>query len=338
MVLTTKASLSKEESRLLEAAGRALGHAYAPYTRFREGAAVLIDGGKIITGASFEPLSYHPITAVQSAISTANAYGHRTFKTIAITAQNDRPVSMSDKASFDFALCGRLLSGASRQVLVEAEELSGNDLKIIRSMGKEDLSIEPSAEALLPDALRPKDLGVDIGSYRRGAQTKTAPFTDTFLDVNAALSELQEKLLDAASFAMENAYSPYSRFKVGESALRADGRITIGANFENASGESVHGEQSLIAAVNSLGDKMPSTIAIITRGETFNSEDITGPCGNCSQVLLEVEHLSGKPLKIIEANTNRSKTVVFNSARELVPHAPNPAQIGADITKYRRTN
>ncbi|HQX36719.1 MAG TPA: cytidine deaminase, partial [Microbacteriaceae bacterium] len=44
-----------------------------------------------------------------------------------------------------------------------------------------------------------------------------------------------EELRVAAVAAMERAYAPYSRFKVGAAALVSDGRIISGCNIENAS-------------------------------------------------------------------------------------------------------
>ncbi len=43
------------------------------------------------------------------------------------------------------------------------------------------------------------------------------------------------ELLSAADKAMENAYAPYSGFRVGAALLCADGRVFTGCNIENSS-------------------------------------------------------------------------------------------------------
>jgi cytidine deaminase len=47
--------------------------------------------------------------------------------------------------------------------------------------------------------------------------------------------ELEENLVAYAKKAMENAYAPYSNFKVGAALLTADGNIYMGCNIENSS-------------------------------------------------------------------------------------------------------
>jgi len=48
------------------------------------------------------------------------------------------------------------------------------------------------------------------------------------------LSDTEKKLLEAAKEAAENAYAPYSRFKVGAAVLLDNGEVVKGSNQENA--------------------------------------------------------------------------------------------------------
>ncbi|XSZ46913.1 cytidine deaminase [Francisella noatunensis] len=48
-------------------------------------------------------------------------------------------------------------------------------------------------------------------------------------------NDINNKLIDAAIQAAENAYTPYSKFNVGAALLMKDGSILKGANVENAS-------------------------------------------------------------------------------------------------------
>lgn len=81
-------------------------HAYAPYSRFRVGAALLCSGGTIIRGANVENRSFGlTICAERSAIVAAVSAGHSEFQAIAI-AGLDSPYPLPP-------------CGACRQVLSE---------------------------------------------------------------------------------------------------------------------------------------------------------------------------------------------------------------------------
>ncbi len=92
-----------------------------------------------------------------------------------------------------------------------------------------------------------------------------------------------KELLETAEKAMENAYVPYSNFKVGAALLCADGTVFTGCNIENASyGASNCAERTAVFKAVSEGYRDFSAIAIVSSngGETF-------PCGICRQVLAE---------------------------------------------------
>lgn len=122
---------------------------------------------------------------------------------------------------------------------------------------------------------------------------------------------MKDKLVKAAFKAMENAYAPYSKYHVGSSILTTDGKITIGANIENASYSATNcGERSAIFACYSNGYRQKDIqgIAIVTDGEI-----LAGPCGICRQVLSE---LLNEDTPIFLSNGKEEKTTTI---KELLP-------------------
>jgi cytidine deaminase len=90
-------------------------------------------------------------------------------------------------------------------------------------------------------------------------------------------------LVDAAREARENAYAPYSNFKVGAAVKTEDGKIYIGCNVESASyGLTVCAERVAIWKGISRGEKRFSRIAVVV-----DTEELTPPCGVCRQIIWE---------------------------------------------------
>lgn len=90
------------------------------------------------------------------------------------------------------------------------------------------------------------------------------------------------ELINLAYKAMENAYSPYSKFKVG-AAVYGNGKVYTGCNIENASyGATICAERCAISKAVSEGCLSFKKIAIVSSSHNF-----TPPCGICRQVLNE---------------------------------------------------
>ncbi|MBA2706780.1 MAG: cytidine deaminase [Gemmatimonadaceae bacterium] len=90
-------------------------------------------------------------------------------------------------------------------------------------------------------------------------------------------------LRDAAFAAMENAYAPYSNFRVGAAIQASDGSIVAGCNVENAAyGEALCAERVAIAAAVAQGMKSFNEIAIASE-----SDEPSPPCGSCRQTMSE---------------------------------------------------
>ena len=87
----------------------------------------------------------------------------------------------------------------------------------------------------------------------------------------------------AAKEIMQNAYAPYSNFKVGVAALVDDGRIVVGCNSENASyGVGLCAECGLISSLTATGGGRLIAVVCVDGDGNFLS-----PCGRCRQLLFE---------------------------------------------------
>lgn len=119
-----------------------------------------------------------------------------------------------------------------------------------------------------------------------------------------------KELLAAADKAMENAYAPYSGFRVGAALLCSDGSVFTGCNIENSSyGATNCAERTAIFKAVSEGCRDFTAIAIVSSGggETF-------PCGICRQVLGEFS----PDIRIILRNSGGEP--VSYSFQELMPN------------------
>ena len=93
---------------------------------------------------------------------------------------------------------------------------------------------------------------------------------------------LEEKFAIAKQ-AYDNAYVPYSNFRVGAVLILKDGTTITGSNVENASyGATVCAERSAILNAVSHGERKFKTLYLMT-----SSDDICYPCNLCKQVFLE---------------------------------------------------
>src|SRR5437867_11024557 len=107
----------------------------------------------------------------------------------------------------------------------------------------------------------------------------------TSMSLTSLAVEQQEYMLSAARTAFQNAYAPYSRFRVGAAVLTARGSLYQGCNVENASyGLTICAERAAIfAAVAAEGSEMHvSAIAVCTEPDVP-----CAPCGACRQVIFE---------------------------------------------------
>ena len=126
--------------KLFAAARAARRRAYAPYSRFKVGAAVLTSDGRVVSGCNVENASYGlSVCAERNAISRAVAEGARRIEAVAIVADTDRPCPPC---------------GACRQVIAEFSAPTAP----VRAQTPSGRESEHTVAELLPNAFTRADL------------------------------------------------------------------------------------------------------------------------------------------------------------------------------------
>ncbi len=135
--------MKPDTAALEEAARRVRAHAYAPYSGYHVGAALLADDGRTFVGVNVESASY-PLTtcAERGAVMAAVAAGARRFSAIAVATTSSPPA----------APCG-----GCRQVLREF----GPDLLVVAVNDQGERRAFAIGE-LLPEAFAPDTVGGDL--------------------------------------------------------------------------------------------------------------------------------------------------------------------------------
>ena len=122
-----------------------------------------------------------------------------------------------------------------------------------------------------------------------------------------------KKLLEIAKENIQNAYVPYSKFRVSAVLELKNGEIYKGINVENASyGLSNCAERSALFAAYSNGIRKEDIKRILV----YTDKDyFVSPCGACRQVIRE---LMEDDASVIMANNKGEFKEVLN--KELLPH------------------
>lgn len=125
---------------LRERALAAMDRAYAPYSNFRVGAALLATDGGITDGCNVENAAYPSgLCAEHGALAAAIARGSRQFEVIAIATESDEPTPPCGK-------CRQVLEEFSPHMLVVSVTRGGREARW-------------SLDELLPTAFTPRSLG-----------------------------------------------------------------------------------------------------------------------------------------------------------------------------------
>lgn len=92
-----------------------------------------------------------------------------------------------------------------------------------------------------------------------------------------------DSLVEAAREVVDEAYAPYSDYRVGAALQTVDGRVLTGCNVENANfSNSLHAEEVALGSAVAAGHRSFERLAVATA-----ARDGILPCGMCRQTLSE---------------------------------------------------
>lgn len=147
---------NETRDRLIAAARQAAAHAYAPYSGYHVGAALLLDDGSVVTGANVENASYGlSLCAETVAVAKlANMGALAQIRAVAIIGGRSGDVGAL-AGSDPVHPCGRC-----RQMLNEAAECAHGDIAVHCASGDGSALASYRLSELLPHSFGPKDLGL----------------------------------------------------------------------------------------------------------------------------------------------------------------------------------
>lgn len=156
----------------------------------------------------------------------------------------------------------------------------------------------------------------------------TGNFSYDVYDSVAELPEELRSLFHLAEKARDNAYAPYSQFRVGAAVLLSNGKTVIGSNQENAAYPSgLCAERvAVFAASSQYPDATIISVAIAVSGRPGGQASPVSPCGDCRQVMAEYEHRQKQGIKLVMPGGNNSVVVVHDIAT-LLPFMFTPDQL-----------
>ena len=145
----TAEELNENQQDLLHKAHHICSNAYAPYSKFKVGASLILQNGQIINGSNQENVAYPSgLCAERVAIFNAGAnFPNQKIKNIAIVVHTNfnlnKPV---------------MPCGACRQAMIEYEQRQGEKIEVLLQGNKENIFISESVSNLLPYAFECEEL------------------------------------------------------------------------------------------------------------------------------------------------------------------------------------
>ena len=128
------------------------------------------------------------------------------------------------------------------------------------------------------------------------------------------------ELLREAHQAARNSYAPYSQFHVGAAVRLSNGAIVTGNNIENAAYPSgLCAERVAIFRAQAQYPQVPfEAIAITAYSDKTEVNEPIAPCGACRQVMVEIEKIYQRPLRIL-CQGDTGSIMAFDGIETLMP-------------------
>jgi cytidine deaminase len=149
-IFTDIEALDNESKYLIHKAKEAAHLAYAPYSKFHVGAALILEDGTLVTGSNQENASYPLCVCAERVALYTAATQHPNKKIIklAVVAHRKNHKELSPATS----------CGACRQVMSEFEERQNKSIQVIMLKSKDEWIKCASAESLLPFVFKRNNL------------------------------------------------------------------------------------------------------------------------------------------------------------------------------------
>lgn len=128
------------------------------------------------------------------------------------------------------------------------------------------------------------------------------------------------ELIEHARGAIQKAYAPYSRFKVGAALKLANGKIITGNNQENVaypSGLCAERVALFYANAQYPDEAVMDLLIMAESGDAGVTENPVVPCGSCRQVLQETENRYHQNIRVILVG--KEEAWIFESGSQLLP-------------------
>ena len=138
------------------------------------------------------------------------------------------------------------------------------------------------------------------------------------LSLKSQMAAEAQELISAAEAAVDKAYAPYSKFKVGAALLLTNGAIVTGANHENAVFPAgICAERAVLANHDMEGPEKVKAIAIAYQGSGKQHAPLA-PCGICRQSILEVQQHQSSLIAVYMCSPD-GEVIMVEDASFLLP-------------------
>jgi cytidine deaminase len=134
------------------------------------------------------------------------------------------------------------------------------------------------------------------------------------------LSAEDRELVQEAEESRNQAYTPYSKYKVGAAVKADSGEVFSGCNVEIATYHATHAERNALDTMVAQGGRRLITLAVVAEGESF-------PCAECRQAIWE---FCGGNLNVRILGADTRGNIVMATIGELYPEPFGPMNLGVN--------